>query len=137
MGSSPALKVAYQGVAGAYSEKAVRQFIGQHRVEVHAIGYASFDDTFSAVQSGEADYGVLPIENSLGGSIHQNYDLLMRYELHILAELDFRVEHCLVALPGTTKDMIERVISHPQALAQCDNFLRKHKWTPCPGKTFG
>ncbi len=115
------IRVAFQGEPGAYSEKALRELLGPH---VLAIGKPSFEDTFQAVTSREVDYAVVPIENSLGGSIHANYDLLLRHELHIIGEHEFRVEHSLLALPGVKKEDIKRVMSHPQALAQCDSYLR-------------
>lgn len=116
------MKVAYQGEPGAYSEKSARELLGD---SITAVGYESFEATFRAVANRECDYAVIPIENSLGGSIHQNYDLLMRYNLHIIAEHDFKVEHSLLALPGTKLGDIKKVMSHPQALAQCDNYIRK------------
>lgn len=122
-----ALTIGYQGVSGAYSEKASRELLGN---DIKAIGYPSFEHAFRAVQSGEVTYGILPIQNSLGGSIHMNYDLLMRYELHIVAELDFKVQHTLLVNNGVSRDQIRRVISHPQALAQCDEYLRRHNWEP-------
>lgn len=90
-----------------------------------SIPYESFEDAFKAVASREVDYAVVPIENSLGGSIHTNFDLLLRYDLHIIAEHEFRVEHSLLALPGVKREQIKKVMSHPQALAQCDNYLRQ------------
>jgi len=120
--SSPhPMRVAFQGETGAYSEKAARELLGPR---VLTLGYDSFEDAFKAVASREVDYAVVPIENSLGGSIHTNYDLLLRYDLHIIAEHEFRVEHSLLALPGVKKEQIKKVMSHPQALAQCDNYLR-------------
>jgi prephenate dehydratase/prephenate dehydrogenase len=115
------LKVAYQGEPGAYSEKASRELLGDR---ITTVPYESFDAAFKAVASREVDYAVIPIENSLGGSIHTNYDLLVRYDLHVVAEHEFRVEHSLLALPGVKKEDIKNVMSHPQALAQCDNYLR-------------
>lgn len=115
------MKIAFQGEPGAYSEKAARELLGPRIITSPC---QSFEDTFKAVASREADYCVVPIENSLGGSIHTNYDLLLRYDLHIIAEHEFRVEHSLLALPGVKKEDIKKVLSHPQALAQCDNYLR-------------
>ena len=122
-------RVGYQGVPGAYSEKASRQLLGK---DITAVGYPSFEHVFRAVESMEMDYGMLPIQNSLGGSIHANYDLLMRYDaLHIVAELDFKVEHTLLVNRGVTNKQIQRVLSHPQALAQCDEYIRARQWEPC------
>lgn len=94
--------------------------------------HESFELAFKAVANREVDYAVVPIENSLGGSIHSNYDLLLRYDLHIIGEHEFKVEHCLLALPGVKKNDIKRVMSHPQALAQCDSYLRTQGFTPEP-----
>ena len=115
------LRVAYQGEPGAYSEKATRELLGS---KVIAIGHPSFETCFRAVASMECDYACLPIENSLGGSIHDNYDLMLRYDLTIVAEHEFRVHHCLLVKQGVEKKDIKYAISHPQALAQCDNYLR-------------
>lgn len=116
------LKVAYQGMPGAYSEKATRQLLGAS-AHVVALGFPSFEEAFQAVQNDDVQFAVLPIENSLGGSIHANYDLLLKYGLHIVAEYDLRVEHSLLALPGVKKSDIKTVISHPQALAQCAHTI--------------
>lgn len=115
------LKIAYQGEPGAYSEKAARELLGPRVITVN---YPSFEDTFRAVATREADYAVVPIENSLGGSIHTNFDLQLRYDLNIIAEHEFRVEHSLLVLPGTKRENVKKVLSHPQALAQCDNYIR-------------
>uniref|UniRef100_K3X935 Prephenate dehydratase domain-containing protein n=1 Tax=Globisporangium ultimum (strain ATCC 200006 / CBS 805.95 / DAOM BR144) TaxID=431595 RepID=K3X935_GLOUD len=116
------VKVAYQGMPGAYSEKATRQLLGASP-NVVAIGFPSFEEAFQAVEQEDVQFAVLPIENSLGGSIHANYDLLLKYGLHIVAEYDLRVEHSLLALPGVKKEDIKTVISHPQALAQCAHTI--------------
>jgi prephenate dehydratase len=121
------LRVAYQGEPGAYSEKSTRELLGS---AVVAIGYPNFEACFRAVAARECDYACLPIENSLGGSIHDNYDLMLRYDLTIVAEHEFRVHHCLLAKPGVKRSDIKFAISHPQALAQCDNFLRGLGITP-------
>lgn len=123
------IRVAYQGEPGAYSEKSTRELLGK---KVTAVGHPSFEHCFRAVASMECDYACLPIENSLGGSIHENYDLMLRYDLTIVGEHEFRVQHCLLAKPGVKREDIKYAISHPQALAQCDNFLRGLGITPIP-----
>lgn len=121
-GARPPTRVGYQGEPGAYSEKALRALLGPN---VAAVGYNSFEEVFQAVANHEVDFACLPIENSLGGSIHANYDLLLRYKLHIIAEHEFRVEHSLLALPGTKREDITKVYSHQQALAQTANYIRQ------------
>ncbi|PWZ37845.1 Arogenate dehydratase/prephenate dehydratase 6, chloroplastic [Zea mays] len=113
------LRVAYQGVPGAYSEKAA----GKAYPGCDAIPCDQFEVAFQAVELWIADRAVLPVENSLGGSIHRNYDLLLRHRLHIVGEVQLPVHHCLLALPGVRKECLTRVISHPQALAQCEHTL--------------
>jgi len=114
------MRIAYQGEPGAFSEAAAR------RVDPDAqlVPCRSFDEVFDAVQAGTSAYGVLPIENSIGGSIHRNYDLLVERTLPIVGEVELPVIHHLLALPGATLDGLRRVYSHPQGLAQCERFLR-------------
>jgi prephenate dehydratase len=119
--SALGMRVAYQGEPGAYSEKSTRELLGD---KVIAIGRPDFESCFRAVASMEVDYACLPVENSLGGSIHENYDLMLRYDLTICAEHEFRVQHCVLVKPGVKLEDIKYAISHPQALAQCDNYLR-------------
>ena len=114
------MKIAYQGEPGAFSEAAARQ-IG---AEAQLLPCRAFEDVFDTVTAGPAAYGVLPIENSIGGSIHRNFDLLLEHHLPIVGEVELRVEHHLLALPGCTMERVRRIYSHPQALAQCDRFLR-------------
>jgi prephenate dehydratase len=114
------MKIAYQGEPGAFSEAASRQV----SASAEMLPCKAFEDVFAAVNAGAADYGVLPIENSIGGSIHRNFDLLLENQLPIVGEVEVPVVHHLLALPGRTLDDIRRVYSHPQALAQCDRFLR-------------
>jgi len=116
------MKIAFQGEPGAYSEQAVFEYFG--KVETQPC--ESFEEVFAAVRSGGCESALIPIENSLAGSIHQNYDLLLRHDLHIVGEHFLRVRHCLIALPGVKKSEIKKAISHPQALGQCDAYLRKH-----------
>ena len=117
------MKIAYQGEPGAFSEAAARQ------VSADAVLFPcrAFEDVFDAVKGGPANYGVLPIENSIGGSIHRNFDLLLENELPIVGEVEQPVVHHLLAFPQTTMEQVKRVYSHPQALAQCDRFLRTLK----------
>ncbi len=118
--------VAFQGEPGAYSEQAVLEHFGP----VTPMPCETFLTVFEAVTNGQAEAGLIPIENSLAGSIHHNYDLLLRYSLHIIGEHLLRVRHCLIALPGTRKEDIRTVISHPQALEQCAAYLRRHGFQP-------
>ncbi|KAG6417675.1 hypothetical protein SASPL_119861 [Salvia splendens] len=115
------LRVAYQGVPGAYSEAAA----GKAYPKCEAIPCDQFEVAFQAVELWVADRAVLPVENSLGGSIHRNYDLLLRHRLHIVGEVQLPVHHCLLALPGVRREHLRRVISHPQALSQCEHTLTR------------
>jgi prephenate dehydratase len=123
------IKVCYQGEPGAYSEKSLRELLGPN---VIAVARPNFESCYQAVASRECDYACLPFENSLGGSIHDNYDLMLRYDLTIVAEHEFRVNHCLLAVDGVKRDDIKYCMSHPQALAQCDNYLRSLGIKPVP-----
>jgi prephenate dehydratase len=114
------MKIAFQGEPGAYSEQAVFNYFGN----VETQPCESFDMVFDSVVSDVCEFGLIPIENSLAGSIHQNYDLLLRHDLHIVGEYLLRVQHCLIALPGVKKEEIKKAISHPQALGQCAAYLR-------------
>lgn len=117
------LRVAYQGEPGAYTEQAAMQFFGA----ADYIPCNSFRDTFTALASGATDRAAVPIENSLAGTIHENLDLLLKFQgLHIVGEQDFRVKHCLVAKHGVTLADIRVVRSHYMALAQCTGYLAKH-----------
>jgi arogenate/prephenate dehydratase len=113
------MKIAYQGEPGAFSEAAARRIAP----DAGLIGHRSFEEVFAAVQAAAVDYGLVPIENSIGGSIHRNYDLLLSHQLPIVAEVELPVVHHLLALPGASIDRLKRVYSHPQALAQCERFL--------------
>ncbi len=116
------MKVSFQGEPGAYSEQAVFNYFGN----VETVPCESFDVMFDSVVSGKSDAALAPIENSLAGSIHQNYDLLLRHNLHITGEYFLRVQHCLITLPGVKMEDVKKAISHPQALGQCAAYLRSH-----------
>ena len=120
--SDHSLRVAFQGERGAYSEAAAVAFFGD---SVQPIPRHDFDSVFEAVTNNQAEWGVLPVENSLAGSIHRNYDLLLRYELSIVGEVQIPIAHQLIALPGVTLADVKKVYSHPQALAQCEQSLTK------------
>ncbi|MDZ4159401.1 MAG: prephenate dehydratase, partial [Anaerolineaceae bacterium] len=115
------MRVAFQGEPGAYSEAAALEYFGKH---IQSVPCESFDVVFDRVLAGECEFGIIPIENSLAGSIHRNYDLLLQNELYIVGERYLRISHCLIAQPGVRVEDLRRVISHPQALAQCERFLR-------------
>lgn len=115
------MKIAFQGEHGAYSEAAIFDHFGP---EQEALPCSSFEEVFTAVSNGTSDCGLIPIENSLAGSIHRNYDLLLQNQLSVIGEHSLRVSHCLIGLPGAKISEITKVISHPQALAQCDGYLR-------------
>ncbi len=114
------MRVAYQGEPGAYSEAAALAF----DPGAEALACRSFEDVFRSVAEGAAARGILPMENSIGGSIHRNYDLLVEHELPIVGEVQLKVDHCLLALPGVRLEDVRVVHSHPQALAQCERWLQ-------------
>jgi len=114
------MKIAYQGEPGAFSEAAARRV----EPEAQLLPSKSFEEVFDRVAADPATWGVLPFENSIGGSIHRNYDLLLSHELPIVGEVELPVVHHLLALPGATLAGLRRVYSHPQGLAQCERFLR-------------
>jgi prephenate dehydratase len=119
------LTVAFQGERGAFGDEAVIAYFGaQGYAQPTPVPYRGFADVFHAVATGEVDYGLVPVENSQAGSINDVYDLLRQHDLFVVGEIAHPVNHCLLCLPGQQLDDIKRVISHPQALAQSDVFLR-------------
>ena len=116
-------RVLYQGEEGAYAEQATVDFFGENCARRHL---PSWEDIFLALRSGEADYGVLPIENTSTGAINQVYDLLSKYGAYIVGEQTVRVSHCLLAPPGATPDTVRTVFSHEQGLLQCEEYLKDH-----------
>jgi prephenate dehydratase len=117
------MNIVFSGARGAFGEIAARQHFGEGADISPVLG---FDAVFSSVRQKKASFGVIPIENSLGGSVHQNYDMLLSSRLYIVAEVFLQVNHFLVAKPGTPISAVRRVFSHPQALAQCARFLKRH-----------
>jgi hypothetical protein len=116
-----ALTVAYQGERGAFSEDAARKLLGP---DIETLPCRTFEEMFDAVSSGTANAAAAPIENSLAGSVHKNYDLLMEHDLTITGETNLRIVHHLIAPRGLRLEDVRRVHSHPVALAQCEKFLR-------------
>jgi len=114
--------VAFQGEPGAYSELAAFEHFGS---EITTLPCESSDCAYAALNHGHCTHALLPFDNSLAGSIHRNYDLILRHELHIVGEYHLRVSHCLLGVPGTKIEQIQRAHSHPQALAQCEYNLTR------------
>ena len=117
------LSISYQGSAGAYSQIAGQRHFAERPGELQFIGFPTFRETLQAVQEGRARYAILPVENSTAGSVNEAYDLLGRSSLSAVGEEVLRVEHCLVAIESVPMESIRRIVSHPQALAQCSEFI--------------
>ncbi len=118
------MRVAFQGERGAFSEEAARKLLGE-RIEL--VPSPTFEEAFRRLQRGEVHCGLLPIENTLAGSVHENYDLLLRYRLPIVGETQVRIVHNLIAGPGVKFERVRRVFSHPVALEQCARFFRRNR----------
>ncbi len=116
-------KVAYQGTEGSYSEEASINYFDEG---CNRSSYPTFEAVFSAVTSGEMEYGVVPIENSSTGGIRDVYDLLLKYDLNIVGEYSLKINHHLIGIPGASIDNIREVYSHPQGIAQCSQYLSYH-----------
>ncbi len=120
------VRVAFQGERGAYGDEAVQTYFKKAtHTSPEPLPYRGFSEVFRAVAAGEVDFGLVPVENSQAGSINDVYDLLRQHDLFVVGEISHPVNHCLLCLPGQTLGDIHRVISHPQALAQSDVFLRE------------
>ncbi len=118
-------RVVFQGAEGAYSQAAMNKFFGK---EIKSFHVDTFRDAMSAIEEGSADFAVLPIENSTAGIVSENYDLLTEFENYIVGEQIIKIEHCLMAVPGTRIEDIKTVYSHPQSLMQSSNYLSKTGW---------
>ncbi len=117
-------RVAFQGELGAFSFAAARKLLGTN---INTCACQSFKDVFEALESGSATHAVIPIENTLHGSVHENYDNLVQYDLPIRGETSIRISHHLIALPGFGFANVRRAFSHPVALNQCRRFFEKYK----------
>ena len=119
-GEARVLRAGFQGERGAFSEEAARRFLGER---VRPVPFTRFEQVFQALTDKQIDRAVIPIENTLHGSVHENYDHLLRFDLPIIAETSVRIVHNLIACPGVRFRQIRRVFSHPVALAQCLQFF--------------
>jgi prephenate dehydratase len=126
---TPKKRVAFQGVHGAYSEQALRQHFGD---SADVVPCPDLNALFDAIQTSKVDFAMLPVENALAGAVHMAYELLMDSDLRIQAEEFLHVHHMLVAPKGTALADLKQVRSHPQALAQCDKYLRRLHVEPVP-----
>jgi prephenate dehydratase len=115
--------IAFQGEEGSYSHEAAQQSFDDGLVFLPQV---SFSEVFTVVESGDADFGIVPIENSLVGSIHQIYELLLSSDLKVVGERNLRISHALIAAPGVNLGQIKSIQSHPVALEQCHQFLKSH-----------
>jgi 3-deoxy-7-phosphoheptulonate synthase len=118
-------RAAFVGRVGTFSHKACLQYFG---TAAEAVPLPTFQSIFEAVKAGRVDYGIVPIENSLSGSIHENFDLLREFDLRIIGDVTIRIMQNLLAKPGTDIAAIRRVLSHPQGFEQCRQFLAQHQW---------
>ena len=123
MKNAATARIAFQGERGAFSEEAALKLLG---AEVTLVPCATFDATFSAIKNQAADYVLAPMENSLAGSVHRSFDLLVESGLHIVAEVIIPIVHSLIGVPGSSLERIASVESHPVALAQCEQFFIAH-----------
>jgi prephenate dehydratase len=120
---APKQLIAFQGERGAFSEEAARKLLG---AGIEVLPCQRFEDVFHSLQEGASTGAVIPIENTLAGSVHENYDHLQRYEFPIVAETNVRIVHNLMAPPGVAFSRLRRVYSHPVALNQCLDFFARH-----------
>lgn len=119
------IRISYQGTDGAYSHQAALRHFGERFNHVEAIGFDTFHQAADAVLEGKVNYAVLPIENTTAGSINDTYDILGKTRLYIIGEEILKIVHCLMAIEPIEVTQIRRIISHPQAIAQCSEFLSK------------
>jgi chorismate mutase/prephenate dehydratase len=123
------IKVAFQGESGAYSEEAALKFFSKN---IETLGFETLNEVFEAVEKKKVDFGIVPVENSIEGTVRKGYELFLNYDVKPFAEVIHRISHCLISLPGETLKSIKVVYSHPQALGQCSKFLEKQKYKTVP-----
>ncbi len=121
------LRAAFQGERGAYSEAAAIHFF---KDGIHTLPYSTFYEVLESTEQGKSEYAILPVENSLEGSVGESYDLLLTTKLNVVGEIYHRIKHCLIGFDGLEK--IDTVYSHPQALGQCRKFIQEHKLKAIP-----
>lgn len=123
------MKVAFQGESGAYSEMAALQHFG---FNIELVQHKTLSDVFETVESKKADCAIVPIENSIEGSVNETYDLLLETKLMVSSEVYLRVVHCLIGYSDSSMEKIQVIYSHPQALGQCRGFIKSHGFEPIP-----
>lgn len=123
------IKAAFQGEFRAYSEEAAFKFFGR---ETKTVPFETFKEVFQSGENKRVNFGIIPIENSLEGTIGQNYDLFLGAKVKIFGEEILKIFHCLITNDGVKINQIQKVFSHPQTLGQCREFLEKHKFKPIP-----
>lgn len=120
-------RIAFQGINGAYSQEAIHQYFED---QIEPLPCRTFEELFEHVENHQADFAILPVENAVAGSVNQSYELLAEHDLSIYAEVVLRVRHTLMTLPDTDPAEVRTVRSHPQALSQCQQYLRRKGYTP-------
>ena len=121
--SGAARRVAFQGERGAFSEEAAVRLLGE---EIELVPRPTFEALFASIEEGAADCALAPVENTLAGSVHRSYDLLLDSSLRIVAEVVIPIRHFLIGCPGSSLEQVQTVESHPVALAQCERFFAEH-----------
>jgi len=123
------IKVAFQGEKGAFSEEAALKFFDKN---IENLGFETLNEVFEAIEKKKADFGIVPVENSIEGTVRKGYELFLNYNVNPFAEVIHRISHCLISLSGESLKSIRVVYSHPQALGQCSKFLEKQKYKTIP-----
>ncbi len=123
------MKIAFQGIKGAYSELALYKHFGRN---AESLGVDTFDEVFEGVTAGRFDFGVVPVENTIAGTVVENYDLLLSTDIFVVAEVFMPIRHTLLAKKGACLEEIKEACSHPHALRQCKEFLKRHEIKSTP-----